>query len=69
MRRRTRNTGADGQPVSGDVPEEQRSPEYVAQVAEIEQDRRAERKLLLQSLIALLVVIVLVVSGQLLFPG
>ena len=67
MRRRTRGTGADGQPVAGE-PSQDRSPEYVEQVAEIERDRRAERKLVWQSLIALLFVVALVVAGRLLAP-
>ena len=41
---------------------------HAVQVAEIERDRRLERRLVLQSLLAILVVVALVVAGRLLTP-
>ena len=66
MRRRARGAGTPRVPDGPDGPALTR--EHAEQVAEIESDRRLERRLVLQSLLAILVVVALVVAGRLLAP-
>lgn len=66
MRRTTRARAGQGWHVRTPGPLESRPAQELEQYAEIEHDRRLERRLVVQSLLAMLFVVVLVVVGRLL---